>query len=1080
MKEVNESQDILIENNEDEIRTDSKKDDYDFPLVDNKNKVPENEKKEEKKPEEDIVDEEEELLYANSKVAVEKAYNFLLKNDYHNKKRMNSYSGEKYTEDVLRNNTSVLSLDRTGGHSTSFLALLSMKDEKGNHLYSFDDLWNPKKLNKEKQEMFDKVVTNSNKAGNATTCDDPNNESSRWLVKTLYEGLKEGVKLMDELAEEVDYSDDNFPYSEAFIKLTIVGHLVFDGWQEICRFKSLKNEYVREDHPEFTDDECYEHLVELTGPLGNMYENIKSIATTHQYFQENKKYDNHGTSEYLKGALLQTYIKDIFIDWKNSGVEKLSDYFRQDDTCFKYAQIQMTAGDALFDIAAETSTGTNKYDGVVDKRIAEGSLFKNVNIVPGGRNGQSVIDNVPTLGWKDFDIPGSRNRKRLSPEALRKEQEKKRAKFAKQGINKALSDDIGAAMLSHNFENPEINKAIIIDNKENESRIQWARDEQLTTEDMFMLGVMYQARNTQINKLKDNNIEPVTAENIINNTKEIQDEYRDIVTDRINTHTLDELSKSLERLTLATAKSLILTGKTYKTISEGLGDQELKHEKTVALMTKIGGMDVYEAEKALHEEVVNSEELAGDFANLLNYNSFMTYAEVYAKLGFTEEEMLERKSMEELSHRFSETMDNNAPEDEIDEAANEFFYKEFLEMHQKRAMNRIKASLSLGEQKLLEYGQSAAQKYEDNKNNIDAQAEEIERWQAEEYGDELNTLEAKFRKDQYNTFNAVIYGRKTVGLNEKDEMRGAYREILVKKDGYVKAFVKGDPQATQKADAVLNDTMAVTRYAKKTDKLSVSFASYIKLHTGVRMGKTPEELVDNYAKCVAALYLQQNDKDFSIKSIHKNAEIFKEMYSLNALKNHPEKLADMLTNADSVLKSNNALIEEIYGVKPDKIDKYLDDMSILAQSLTTTQGHGKQYSRLYKLINNVAELKNKGLSKEQLADEIKAMNAPIYDAAVEYIKSKGFGKMNVENNPRAVAAFSAISILTKATGGLDYRTTKLVTDINREMNRKNNIEAGNFDSMEIFKNRFGAHSVDNMTNVIRENPNREVKNVIKK
>lgn len=170
----------------------------------------------------------------------------------------------------------------------------------------------------------------------------------------------------------------------------------------------------------------------------------------------------------------------------------------------------------------------------------------------------------------------------------------------------------------------------------------------------------------------------------------------------------------------------------------------------------------------------------------------------------------------------------------------------------------------------------------------------------------------------------------------------------------------------------------------------------------------------------------------------------------------------MLHNVNSLAIKGNQLKESIYSVKPEKRDKYFDDMKALADNLSSTKGHGKQYKKLYSLIKEAATLKNKGLSEAELNKEIKRLNVGIYRAAVDYMNSKGLSKLDFVRNPRAVTALNAISVLTDSTEGLTYRTTKLISDLHHTFAGKRKAAAADFADLNSFKAKFNAHNATAM------------------
>ena len=84
-----------------------------------------------------------------------------------------------------------------------------------------------------------------------------------------------------------------------------------------------------------------------------------------------------------------------------------------------------------------------------------------------------------------------------------------------------------------------------------------------------------------------------------------------------------------------------------------------------------------------------------------------------------------------------------------------------------------------------EYFDMAIKAYEDvnvkmNKEEAKEKQDALVAWHNEKL-DTLKKLEVKFRQDQINQLNSVIFGEKKMGVLEKDEMTGAYRALYNRK-----------------------------------------------------------------------------------------------------------------------------------------------------------------------------------------------------------------------------------------------------------------------------------------------------------
>ena len=111
--------------------------------------------------------------------------------------------------------------------------------------------------------------------------------------------------------------------------------------------------------------------------------------------------------------------------------------------------------------------------------------------------------------------------------------------------------------------------------------------------------------------------------------------------------------------------------------------------------------------------------------------------------------------------------------------------------------------------------------------------------------------------------------------------------------------------------------------------MPVNYETYIELHSAGRAGDTPEDMVNNMAKCMGALSMKEKDYKFDIKKIHIAAERFKELYSIDLLKKDPVKLKEVMRGAQNVRSCARDLRVATYGVISESLDSYFNDMKKL-------------------------------------------------------------------------------------------------------------------------------------------------------
>ena len=377
---------------------------------------------------------EEEVLTPVEKI--ERGLEYHYRYSFENQNNRNSYMGKdengvQYTIENLTAKSPQITVHRSAGMTLSFLMLLG---ESKNKRATLEDLFNPEKMLEEKQTKFREIVTRAEKFKDREL-DDPNNEDSRWFAENLFNALHTGKQMIDELANEIDFTDDQFLFSDTVFKICAISHYMHDVWQELCRFKNLKNEYVRKMHPELkTYDECYNYLSELYGPFTSIRDNIFNISNIHNTYKTTGEFDGR-IGMYTVGTLVNKYIKEAMLDWKQNGNGKgITDYLVEKDVSFKIQKANGDVEDALMDFMDDVTYTTKMYP-LFDKMLIEGTLFENTEIRPGEkRTDPTIITNIPKADTK--------NLKFIIPKAKVKKADKKTLKDTKKKTTKETEKKI--------------------------------------------------------------------------------------------------------------------------------------------------------------------------------------------------------------------------------------------------------------------------------------------------------------------------------------------------------------------------------------------------------------------------------------------------------------------------------------------------------------------------------------------------------------------------------------------------------------------------------------------------------------
>ena len=356
--------------------------------------------------------EAEEIIYNNSK-KLNPSDRWIMAKKYNDKIRANgsgtrkAYRGDKYNSDNLRENHKCLSLNRTAGESASILYMLGEK-ENGNRIYSVDQIMSPNQLIEEKRKVFEKIVKADGDIDKKQHLENPTNDTSMKLSDTLYECMLNGLEAMDELAEQIDFTDDQFMVSDKFLQMCVISGAMFDVWQELSReFKVQKNISIRKKHPELSDKQCEEHLNDLLW-MSNIKSSTDKLLDLHYDYKETKEkqeISRYG-GEYVKAALVRSYTNQILLDWKANGNGlKISEFMRIKNYPKKFKRVATDAGTVLGQFTDDATYDENLKN--LDKRIVDGSLFVNVEFdVPDDVDAITSCKYLPEENGKgDFKMP---------------------------------------------------------------------------------------------------------------------------------------------------------------------------------------------------------------------------------------------------------------------------------------------------------------------------------------------------------------------------------------------------------------------------------------------------------------------------------------------------------------------------------------------------------------------------------------------------------------------------------------------------------------------------------------------------
>ena len=284
----------------------------------------------------------------------------------------NCFFGSKHTLEELYQNSGSISVQRQGGISVTVLSML-IEEKDGKPLYTIDQLYDPNQFQKEKQDRFDEIVNRSRKTNKDRDKTMAESEGGKWFVETIYKGIHRLTEIIDEEAEKIDFTKDDFMYSEQFAKVSGYTALLFDAWQEIHHFENIMDEVIQADKPELTTkDARTEYIDGMVNPLS------KNFLNMHKMFDYHNKAGKQDINliSYMSCALHFKYVEKVMRDWKKSG-KKLSQYMADNQISRKMDKNLAVIDDELDEYKFKFLDIVPPYE-VVDRRIQDGSLFENV------------------------------------------------------------------------------------------------------------------------------------------------------------------------------------------------------------------------------------------------------------------------------------------------------------------------------------------------------------------------------------------------------------------------------------------------------------------------------------------------------------------------------------------------------------------------------------------------------------------------------------------------------------------------------------------------------------------------------
>ena len=188
------------------------------------------------------------------------------------KENRKAFYGDRYTDQSLFKlpHPYGISVARTAGHSITTIALMAMKDEKGNYLYTEEDIMDPAKLQKEKADLFHKLVLKTS---------EKKPENAKWLAETMHKGYMASIDRIGKMLGKVDYSDPDYIFSPEFSRAGMLGFTLMDVWQEMGRMPEDMFKAGKKDFPDLKTPQDYlDKVGSMRGYLDQFAVNIQRVA----------------------------------------------------------------------------------------------------------------------------------------------------------------------------------------------------------------------------------------------------------------------------------------------------------------------------------------------------------------------------------------------------------------------------------------------------------------------------------------------------------------------------------------------------------------------------------------------------------------------------------------------------------------------------------------------------------------------------------------------------------------------------------------------------------------------------------
>ena len=340
-----------------------------------------------------------------------------------------------------------------------------------------------------------------------------------------------------------------------------------------------------------------------------------------------------------------------------------------------------------------------------------------------------------------------------------------------------------------------------------------------------------------------------------------------------------------------------------------------------------------------------------------------------------------------------------------------------------------------------------------------------EKKEAENIKGRRETREAFFKADEPDVEKSIEFNIKRAGGEEQ------YNAML-------------EAEAREAAEKEQREPVTdEEKYERLIDSCRVKLDDPVSYENPEQNAVMQKRRIDNLAKMLAAIELQEAGKPFNPDDITKRGNELKDLYSMNILervsetRNGPEELKNALTFKFRAVELKKNLEESLYEVGKgqqrntyESQNKYQSD---LAELLNKNQKNAPELTyRTRGIVDSINEIMEINLKDKTLVGlnsyKLRKANAKLMDAIVN-----SFGDSTTLNKDAfgPKLALDALAVLSTYTG-CKAVTNKLLNKINNNMTdtKGNHINI----NIENFTNDYGVKNSKNVSNAnrARENANR--------